>query len=292
VRVVWLALPLTAGPAASDALESWRAAPRVVGATLLFLAWGVGVVALLAPRPTGVTAIRVVAPTFAVLAVLSAVTGDASTLAAAGGAAGAVAAAVLVSDPAVALAAANAIAYGDERRYPLRVPPALYLAPVPLARAAVAAGLACGPLLLADGTYLAGAIVLLIGVPLAWFAARSLQTLVRRWFVLVPAGIAIVDEMTLADPLLFVRRTIRGVRARAGTAEIPDGVVDLRLGATLGTVVLATDGTVDVVRVSRGGRRSETSRPEGLLVTLAGRADLLARVGQAAMPPPSTRSSS
>jgi hypothetical protein len=278
VRVVWLALPLTAGTAAAEALGEWDDAPRVVGAALLFLAWGIGLVALLAPRPTGVTALRVIAPTFAVLGVAVALASDASTVGAVGGILGTVAAALLVADPAVALAAANAIAYGDERRYPLRVPPALYLAPVPLARAVVAAGVACGPLLLADGSYVAGGFVLVGGLTLAWFAARSLQSLVRRWLVLVPAGIAVVDGMTLVDPVLFVRRTLRGVRDRPGTAEIPDGVTDLRLGATLGTVVLETDGSVDVVRASRRGRPSETLHPDGLLLALAGRADLLARL--------------
>ena len=279
VRVVWLALPLTAGAAAADAVDAWDDAPRVVAAALLFLAWGVGLVALLAPRPTGLTAIRVVAPTFAVLGVVAAVAGDASTLAAVGGVAGTLAAAVLVADPAVALAAAAAIAYGDERRYPLRVPPALYLAPVPLARAVVAVGLASGPLLLADGRVAAGFVALVVGPTLAWFAARSLQSLARRWLVLVPAGMAVVDDMTLVDPVLFARRTLRGVRARHGTAPVPDGIVDLRLGATLGTVAVDTDGSVDVVRRSRRGRPAETTHPAGLLLAVAGRADLLSRVG-------------
>ena len=73
VRVVWLALPLTAGSAAMDVLDGWREAPRTVAAALLWLAWGAGVVALLAPRPAGVTAIRVIAPTFAVLGIVVAV---------------------------------------------------------------------------------------------------------------------------------------------------------------------------------------------------------------------------
>src|SRR5215510_1128677 len=111
-----------------DALGGWREGPRVVAAILLWLAWGVGLVALLAPRPTGITAIRVVAPTFAVLGIVVAVTSDTSALAATGAIVATLVAAALVADPAVALAAANAIAYGDERRYPLRVPPALYLA--------------------------------------------------------------------------------------------------------------------------------------------------------------------
>jgi hypothetical protein len=277
VRVVWLALPLTTGSAVMDALDGWRDAPRAVAAVILWLAWGVGLVALLAPRPTGVTAIRVVAPTFVVLGIAVAATTDTSALAATGAVVGTLAAALLVADPAVALAAANAIAYGDERRHPLRVPPALYLAPVPVARAVVAAGIASGPLLLAGERWVAGGVALVIGLPLAWLAARSLQTLVRRWLVLVPAGIALVDEMTLADPVLFVRRTLRGLRVRPGTAPVPAEAADLRLGATLGSVQLDVDGTVDVVRASRGGRPSETLHPTVILLAVAGRRELLAQ---------------
>jgi hypothetical protein len=275
VRVVWLALPLTAGFAAADALDEWRAAPRVVGAVLLFLAWGAGLVALLAPRPMGLTIVRVVAPALFVVAVVLVVTADVSTLAAVGAIVGTFVAAVLVADPAVALAAAAGVAYGDERRYPLRVPPALYLGPVPAARAVAAAGVAAGPLLLADEELVLGVLALVVGLPLAWLAFRSLQTLVLRWLVLVPAGIALVDPMTLADPVLYVRRTIRGVRERPGTAAVGATDVDLRLGATLGTVVLETDGTVDLVRSARGSRPSETRHPTAVLLAVAGRRDLL-----------------
>jgi hypothetical protein len=287
VRVVWLALPLTAASAVMDVLDGWREAPRTVAAALLWLAWGAGLVALLAPRPAGVTAIRVIAPTFAVLGIVVAATSDTSALAATGAVVGTLAAALLVADPAVALAAANAVAYGDERRHPLRVPTALYLAPVPVARAVVAAGIASGPLLLADERWLAGTVALVIGLPLAWLAARSLETLVRRWLVLVPAGIAIVDEMTLADPVLFVRRTLRGVRERPGTAPVADDVADLRLGATLGTVELEVDGTVDVVRAARGARPNETLHPTVILLAVAGRRELLGTA--AARPRTATR---
>ncbi len=39
LRIAWVALPLTAGPAASAALRDWSDAPRVVAEILLWLAW-------------------------------------------------------------------------------------------------------------------------------------------------------------------------------------------------------------------------------------------------------------
>jgi hypothetical protein len=295
---VWLALPLIAGPAASHALDDWAAAPRALAMSFLWLAWGAGLVALLAPRPTGLTVVRTVAPAFFVVAIAAAVADDASTLAALGAVVATGVAAVAVADPAVALASANGIAYGDERRHPLRTPPALYLAPLPLARGLAAAGPVTGPLLLAGGDIVAGLLALVVGIPAAVLAFRSLQVLARRWLVLVPAGLVVVDPLTLRDPVLIVRRQLRGVRARAATAPVATGAVDLRLGATVGTVSVDIDGILDVVRSGRRGRADETLRPAAMVVAVTARAALLAAVAartgarQAAMPPPSSTSPS
>jgi hypothetical protein len=293
VRVVWLALPLGAGAAASGALDGWDDAPRIVAYVLLWLAWGVGLVALLAPRPIGLTAVRTVAPALLVLAVVELGWGDASTQAGVVAVAITLAAAVLVADPAVAIASANGIAYGDERRFPLRTPPALYLAPVPLARALAVAGLASAPLLFAAGEVWWG-LLALVGIPIAVWSLRALHTLAQRWFVRVPAGFVLVDPLTLADPVLLVRRTLRSMTSVRGTAPPAAGTVDLRLGATGGSVALAIDGSIEVVRGSGRRGRAETLHPDGLLVALAGRRELLApgdrdrRGAQAAMPPPSS----
>src|SRR5204862_4002045 len=129
--------------------------------------------------------LRVVAPTFAVLAVVMAATGSADAARAAVALVAAVVAAVLViALPAVSFACANAVAYGDERRHPLRTPPVLWLGPLPAAPLLVAAGLAGGPLLLADGRIVTGTIALVVGFLVAALAARSLHSLSGRWAVL------------------------------------------------------------------------------------------------------------
>jgi hypothetical protein len=292
-RLVWIVMPLTAGPAASHALDHWAAPPRAVAIAFLWLAWGAGLVALLAPRPSALTAVRVIAPAFVVLAVAAAVADDASTAAALGAVVGTAAAAAAVADPAVALASANGIAYGDERRHPLRTPPALYLAPLPVARALAAAGPVVGPLLLADGEVVRGIVALAVGAPLAVLALRSLQVLAHRWLVVVPAGLVVADPMTLSDPVLATRRQLRAVRRRPATAPLDVHTADLRLGATLGTVEIVLDGALDVVRRGRRARPDETVRPASIVVAVAARDELLAllasraRASQAAMPPPS-----
>jgi len=280
LRVVWLVLPLAGGPAAASALGELGDASGVVGAALVWLAWGAGLVALLAPRPLGLTAIRVVAPTFVVLALVIALVGNASTVAAWGAVIATLLAATLVADPSFALTAVNGVSYGDERRHPIRTPPGLYLAPVPLARALVAAGIASGPLLLADGAIVAGLAALALGWPVAALAARALHTLARRWVVLVPAGVVVVDPLTIVDPVLFVRQHIRALRAIDAAASIPAGALDLRLGASWGSIMFDLDGSADLVRSAGRGRAAQTLQPDVILVAVAARDALLAAAGR------------
>ena len=79
--------------------------------------------------------LRAIAPAGLVIAVVIAVSDTTSTLATAVAVAVTLIVAVLAADTEVAFAAANAVAYGNEQRYPLRVPPALFAGPLPVARA-------------------------------------------------------------------------------------------------------------------------------------------------------------
>jgi hypothetical protein len=98
--------------------------------------------------------------------------------------------------------------------------------------------------------------------------------------VLVPAGIVVVDEMTLADPVLVVQRQLRALVPRAATTPLAPGTVDLRLGATLGTVELCLDESLAVVRSGRGRRPDETVQPSGLVVAVIARRELLDRTSR------------
>jgi len=279
LRALWVALPLLAGPAAADALASWAGGPQVVGAIELWGAWAVGVVALLAPRPVGLTALRTIAPALLVAALVALATGATGDLA--GWAALAVTGACTVGafDDPIAIASANSTAYGDERRYPLRTPPGLYLGPLPLARVVVAAALVAGPLLLADGRIGLGLLALVLGAPLVVVGGRALHGLSRRWLVLVPAGVVVVDPLTLADPMLFVRRHVRSLRPLAVGPRSPRGtdgsVLDLRLGAGLGSLAIALDEEADLVRAARGRHGGRTVHASEILVAVTRRAELL-----------------
>jgi hypothetical protein len=280
VRLAWASLPLTAGPAAGDALEGWSTPPRTLAEVFLWAAWAISLLALLAPHPIGLTVLRVVAPTFVVLAVLVAATGGTdATRAVVALVATAVAGALVIALPAVSFACANGVAYGDERRYPLRTPPALWLGPLPLAPLLVAAAVA-GPLLLADGRVGVGIAALVVGLAVAALAARSLHSLSRRWAVLVPAGLVLVDPMTLPDPVLFLRERVESLRSRPRVEPLPDAALDLRLGARGGSVAMTLDRQTELLQTRRGLRSSGSSQATELWFATVYSAEMLASAAQ------------
>jgi hypothetical protein len=254
--LAWVLLIITAGPAAADVLDSWSTAPRAVASLLLWAAWGAVLLASFAPRPLGLTVLRATAPAALVLAVASApeTTPGRAVLAVAGTAV----AAGLAFTPAVGYRFVNGAAYGEERRFPLRVPPALLIGPVPVAAVLTAAGVLAGPLLLADERWLPGAVALAVAVPVVRAAGRSLYALSQRWAVLVPAGIVLKDPLTLVDPVLFPRDKIASLRPLPFPTAPAEDVLDLRLGAAAGSLVLELTEEAQLFR-ARGRRRGGES---------------------------------
>jgi hypothetical protein len=266
-RLAWVLLPVSVGGALGDALASWSSSPARVAAVFLWSAWSIGLVALLAPRPWGLTALRIVAPAAVVLTFTSVTSTSTASAILAGS--NVIVAAVLALSTSLAHAATNSIAYGDEVRFSLRTPVSLLMGPVPLAVVVIGAGACAGPLLLADGRIAAGFVVGALGLPLALAMVRSLHALARRFLVLVPAGVVVVDPLTLADPTLMRREQI----ARIG--QLPNGAssagaLDLRLGSRVGTIVLALREPQTFAR--RRGRRDTELCDAGILLVAATRA--------------------
>ena len=259
--MAWASLVITAGPAAADALDSWSTAPRAVASVVLWAVWGAVLLASFAPRPIGLTALRVAAPVTVVLALIAAPA--AGPLKGALAVAGTAVAAGVAFTPAVGYRFVNGAAYGEERRYPLRVPPALLLGPIPLAVALIAAGVLAGPLLLADGRYVAGLVALAVAVPVVRTASRSLYALSQRWAVLVPAGIVLKDPLTLVDPVLFPRERIASLRPLPFPSAPAEDILDLRLGAVAGSLVLELTDEAPIYRTQgrvRGGEAVKARR--------------------------------
>ena len=152
----------------------------------------------------------------------------------------------------------------------LRVPVPLLLGPLPAAVVAAGFGAVSGPLLLADGRYVAGALAMIVGVPVCALVVRAVHPLACRWFVLVPAGVAIADPLALTEPVLVRREHIARLRRIASTAFPPDGL-DLRLGTLAGGISMELTEPVEFGR-RRGRRNAEIVEPTVLAVAVV-RAD-------------------
>jgi hypothetical protein len=284
LAAVWATLPVTAGGAVADATTDWSSAPQLVAAGLCWAAWAVGLLAVVVPQPLLLTALRAIAPCFLVLAIVVAVAADVDTVQAVGAVVATLAAQVLVSRPPLAVLAANAAAYGDERRFPLRVPPGLFLAPLPLARLLLGAAVATGPLLLADRRWVLGGVAVVVGLVVGYIAGRALHGLSVRWAVLVPAGFVVVDPLTLSDPVLFLRERIVSLRGIGAAPPTADGVLDLRLGATLGSLALTLDTPAEVFRALRRRRGAESVRSTEVCIAVVDPAGLLHAAGDRRIP--------
>ncbi len=263
LRAAWVMLPFTAGPALAAALDPRSSAVATTASAGLWLGWALVVVALLVPHPISLTVVRVLAPAGLAFAILTLLGGDVSVVSSV--------LAVVVTGLTASLALlpetgtwlVNGGAFGDERRHLLRPPQALLAGPIPLAWAALVAGLAAGPLLLAAEQWTAGALVLVLGVPVALVAARALHALTLRWAVLVPAGLVLKDHLAVADPVLLRRVDIEVLR------PAPPGTDALDLTARAPGLALEARlrEAVPFMRVVPGRRTGEPGRSAALRFT-------------------------
>ena len=247
-RVVWLTLPVTLGDALGAALDGRdRTATWVVVAALWAL-WAIGLIALAFPHPFGLTALRVLAPVPLIAGAVAATATTPGPL----GWVGLVAAAVLAVAPfgsAVGEWAVNGTSYGDERWMPLRPPAPLLLGPVELAWL-----ITVGPFVIAawaavESNLPVAVAATAVGLLTAWVGIRSLHRLARRALVFVPAGMTLVDDLAVAEPILFPRRSV----VRFGPAPADTDALDLTAGATGLMLQIDLDAPVSLVpAVGRG----------------------------------------
>jgi hypothetical protein len=236
LRAGWLVLPFAAGPAFGAALHPHSEALRLTAAIGLWMVWAAVLVATLVPHPIGLTALRVCAPAAAGSAVAAVLTGRPSVLSSAASLGITALDLVLALAPATGVLYVNGPAYPNERRYPLRPPGPLLLAPIEASWAVVVGAPTVGILLLAAGNFVAGAVVLLVGLPAAYVLARSLHGLSRRWLVFVPAGVVLHDPIALLDPVLFPRQMIEALRpapADSDSLDLTQGALGLALELVL-----------------------------------------------------------
>jgi hypothetical protein len=235
----------------------------LAAAIVLWAGWATVLLGTLVPHPLGLTALRVGAPAAAAAVVAAVLTGRPSVLASVAALAVAAVDAAVAMAPPTGILYVNGPAYPNERRYPLRPPGPLLLGPLEVSWAIVVGAPTVGILLLAAGNWVAGAAVLLVGLPVAFVLARSLHGLSRRWVVFVPAGVVLHDPITLLDPVLFPRPLIEALRpAPAGSDSL-----DLTQGSLGLTLELLLTEKVPMARAKPGQVGGEQGASARLLFT-------------------------
>jgi hypothetical protein len=263
--VLWLVLPVLAGPAIADALADRSRAVQVVASVLAWAGWGGVLAASVVLRSVTLTVVRTLAPGSVPLCTWAAFASDELAWGLAGIVV-AVLATVAALSPATADAFVDGSSYGDERRVALRVPVAMAVGPVPIAWALAAAGLVVGPLLLAAGQWVAGGIALVVGIPVVLAVALRLHVLSRRWLVFVPAGVVVHDPLAMAEPVLLQRHLLRRIGPADADAATRDGALDLTGGA-IGLALELRTAEPFHVGLRRGRETVETAGVPAVLVT-------------------------
>jgi len=262
IRILWLLLPLGVGELLSEALTNRSSPVVVVVAVMSWGVWSVVLGALLFPLPATLTVIRLLAPVPILAGTISAVLATPSALGWFGLVTAAAALAGVMSAE-VGNAFVNGASYGDERRFTLRAPAVVALAAAPLVWLVTVIPAFVAPLLLAAKAWVLGGIVAVVATlaaPLGW---RILSRLARRWLVFVPAGITVVDSLTLAESVLFPARDLQ----RLGPAHEGSPATDLTAGATGLVLQIDVSAPMEIVPTVRRGATANPVSVNSVLIS-------------------------
>ncbi len=271
----WLGVAAGAwfGDLIHPALQPDGGSARTVVTVGLWLAYVVVLAALALPGPRGLTVARIGVPAGAVqlwTASAESVDGSFEPFALVWQVVGLIGT-IVVLQPSYAEAHMDAASYGDERRFLLRPPGPIVVALVVPMWAISVAGVAAGPVLLADRGWPAGIVAAAVGLPVAAFAAHSLFRLARRWLVFVPNGLVVHDHLAVAEPLPVGRRGVASI----GPARADATATDLTAQAFGMALELRFTGPV-TASVMTGRNRSEERSLTAILVSPSRPAAVLA----------------
>ena len=207
-------------PLLTSSLQQMSSLAGISSTVGIWVLWAVALLCTLVPSSSTLTAIRLSLPTLSAVVGAVAMSSDMSS-----GVATALAISILASLLVMSGEVGNSFvqlaAYGDERRYLLRCPPALLIVQVLswlvwLTFCFVAVNL------LASKIWVAGAITAAIAVALAVVLPQRFHRFSRRWLVAVPAGIVIHDHVVLAETAMFMNNAIVQISTETAQSEAAD----------------------------------------------------------------------
>ena len=189
----------------ADTIGDWADGPRIVTLATLWVTWGAVLLAVLVPSTVSLTAVRLLVPSIAGVALVRMLDGAEPAVWLALSVA--LLATVLTAAAEVGEHFAQLSAYGDERRFPLRCPAPMLAVLVLSWLVWFAAIVGALHLLLATdrtGSDVgAGIACAVVAVAATVALPRRFHRFSRRWLVYVPAGLVVHDHVALAETAMF-----------------------------------------------------------------------------------------
>jgi hypothetical protein len=200
VRVLWLVAALLPNNL-TDTMLSHSQVLRTTMSIELWLLWALVALATWLHHPISLTIARCIVP-IVVAHLLVGLPDSSFSFGNVIGAVSALVALVLMYTSDYGSIHVQAGAYGDERRYLLRVPAPIVM-PLVLGWGVMAVVVCITPLMLASERYVVGGIGAVLSIGLLWQLPVRLHRLSRRWLVKVPAGWVVHDDVVLSENMLI-----------------------------------------------------------------------------------------
>jgi len=200
VRVLWLVAALLP----NNLTDTMSSHSHVLRTTISVELWGLWALVALATwlhHPISLTTARCIVPVV-VVHMLVGLPDISFSVGNVIGAACALVALVLIYTSDYGSIHVQAGAYGDERRYLLRVPAPIVM-PLILGWGVMVVVVPTTPLMLASERYVFGGVGVVLSLGLLWQLPVRLHRLSRRWLVKVPAGWVVHDDVMLSENLLI-----------------------------------------------------------------------------------------
>jgi hypothetical protein len=243
--VAWIGLAATLLPVVTDVVADASAPWRTAALVAFWALWAAGVVAIAVPRPWGLVVLRLGGMLMLEAAVMSAAAGAVAGVRAASAVAVAAGACMLACAAEVGDRMIDGSSYPGERRFAMRMPgDAVVGVVVAVALPAVALATVVA-VAVTDGAVRVVAVVVAVLCTLGTaLTFRSLVLLAKRWLVLAPRAVAVVDPHLLADAMMIPLQRI--VDVSTATPDVSsDALLDVRAGRGGVWVQLLTDELCD-----------------------------------------------
>lgn len=210
-------------PLLADRFDDWSNGTELLTSIALWLTWATVLLCVLVPSSVSLTALRLVAPAHlaitAIVVVADLVDGASAPVVAA--LVPTLLTTVVASSAEIGAFFVQASAYGDEFRVPLLPSPAFTVVLI-LGWTVWVGSLVAGTALVLDEAWVAGGLLLALGLACTVSLPRRFHRFARRWIVLVPAGVVLHDHVVLAETAMFGRPTIRAVTLTARSDDAAD----------------------------------------------------------------------